>query len=81
LFFSVSKSDMARREIAFLLIGLGLGLLLSLAVVLEIFVSLSRNQAISSYGFDKFVLIIPMLLLLAGIILLAYRTKSERTSN
>jgi hypothetical protein len=81
LFFSVSKSDMARREIAFLLIGLGLGLLLSLAVVLEIFTSLYHNQAISSYGFDKFVLIIPILPLLAGITLLAYRTKSERTSN
>jgi hypothetical protein len=72
---------MARREIAFLLIGLGLGLLLSLAVVLEIFVSLYRNGAISRYGFDKFVLIIPILMLLTGIILLAYRTKSERTSN
>ena len=77
----MSKSDMARREIAFLLIGLGLGLLLSVAVVLEIFVSLYHNGAVSSYGFDKVVLIIPILLLVAGIVLLAYRTKSERTSN
>jgi hypothetical protein len=72
---------MARREIAFLLIGLGLGLLLSLAVVLEIFVSLYHYEVISSYGVDKFVLIIPILLLLTGIILLACRTKSESTSN
>jgi len=68
---------MRRREIAFLLIGLGLGLLLSLAVVLEIFISLYHNQTISSYGFDKFVLVVPILLLLAGIILLAHRTTSE----
>jgi hypothetical protein len=72
---------MARREIAFLLIGLGSGLLLSLAVVLEIFISLYHHEAISSYGFDKFVLLIPILLLLAGVILLAYRTKSDRTSS
>jgi len=67
--------------VAFILIGLGLGLLLSLAVALEIFVSLQRNNAITSYGFDKVVLIIPILLLLTGIVLLAYRTKPERSSN
>jgi len=72
---------MTRREIAFLLLGLGLGLLLSLAVVLEIFVSLQRSNAIASYGFDKFVLLVPILPLLAGILLLAYRSKPERNSN
>jgi hypothetical protein len=71
---------MTRRETAFLLIGLGLGLLLSLAVVLEIFVSLQRSSTISAYGFDKLVLLVPILLLLAGIVLLAYRTKAERSS-
>ena len=58
-----------------MLIGLGFGLFLSLAVVLEIFVSLQRSNAITSYSFDKIVLIVPMLLLVAGIAMLAYRTK------
>ncbi len=72
---------MTRREIAFLLIGLGLGLLLSLAVVMEVFVSLYHNGVISSYGFDKVVLVIPVLLLLIGTVLLAYRKRSERISD
>ena len=72
---------MTRREVAFILIGLGLGLLLSLVVVLEIFVSLQHSTAISSYGFDKIVLLVPILLLLAGIVMLAYRTKPERNSS
>jgi hypothetical protein len=67
---------MTRREIAFLLIGLGLGLLLSLAVVLEILVSFHESGAVSGYSFDKFVLLIPAVLLVAGIVLLAYRKAS-----
>ena len=66
---------MTRREIAFLLIGLGMGLLLSLAVVLEIFISLQHSNIINTYGIDKVVLLAPILFLLTGIILLAYRPK------
>lgn len=71
---------MNRREIAFLLIGLGFGLLLSLAVMLEVFISLQRNSAISGYGFDKIAVVIPIVLLVLGIVLLAYR-KRERTES
>ena len=65
---------MTRREVAFLLIGLGFGLLLSLAVMLEVFISLQRNSAISGYGFDKIAVLIPILLLVGGV-LLAYRQR------
>ena len=68
---------MTRREIAFLLIGLGLGLLLSVAVVLEILISFHQSGAVNSFGFDKIVLLVPIVLLLAGILLLAYRAKPE----
>jgi len=71
----VSNNCMTRREIAFLLIGLGMGLLLSLAVVLEIFISLQHSNIINTYGIDKVVLLAPILFLLTGIILLAYRPK------
>jgi len=52
-----------------------MGLLLSLAVVLEIFISLQHSNIINTYGIDKVVLLAPILFLLTGIILLAYRPK------
>jgi H+/Cl- antiporter ClcA len=71
-----------RREIGILIIGIGLGLLLSLAVVLEVMLSLREpGSSLSSYYFDKIAFLIPIVLLLLGIILLAYRKKSERNSN
>jgi hypothetical protein len=71
-------TQMTRREIAFLLIGLGFGLLMSLAVTLEIFISLQRGSSISSYGNDKVALIVPILLLLTGIVLLGYRKREAQ---
>lgn len=72
---------MTRREIAFLLIGSGLGLLLSVAVVLEILITLQRGSTISGYGIDKIAVLIPALLLASGTILLGYRTRDERKPN
>jgi hypothetical protein len=73
--------DVTRREIAFLLIGLGLGLLFSLEVILVIFMSLRGGGAIDSYSIDKLVLLIPGVPLAVGIFMLAYRKKSDPDSN
>jgi hypothetical protein len=71
-----------RREIGILIIGIGLGLLLSLAVVLEVMLSLREpGTRLSDFAFDKVAFLIPGVLLLVGVILLAYRKKSERNSN
>ncbi len=72
---------MNRREIGFLIIGVGFGLLLSLAVVLEVMLSLRDGTRLTGYAFDKVVFFIPAVLLLLGVILLAYQTRSERNSN
>ncbi len=69
---------MTRREVAFLLIGLGFGLLMSLAVTLEIFISLQRSSDISAYWIDKVALILSIALLLAGIILLGFRKRETQ---
>ena len=66
---------MTRREVAFLLIGLGFGLMLSLMVVLAILLSLYRNFLITSYGWDKAAIVLPVLLLAAGITLLMYKSR------
>ena len=72
---------MPRREVAFLIIGLGLGLLLFMAT-LEILLSLREpGSDISSLHLDKIALLIPAILLVVGVALLAYRKKSERNSN
>jgi uncharacterized BrkB/YihY/UPF0761 family membrane protein len=70
---------MTKREIAFLLIGLGFGLLLSVAVTLEVFISLQHNSAISGYGIERVAVAVPILLLVAGIILLSYRTQEGKS--
>jgi hypothetical protein len=67
-----------RREIGFLLIGLGFGLMFALAVVLEVLLSLYRSGLITSYGWDKVALLVPFLLLIIGLGLLLYRPRSER---
>ena len=73
---------MPRREVAFLIIGLGLGLLLFMAATLEILLSLREpGSDISSLHLDKIALLIPAILLVVGVALLAYRKKYERNSN
>ena len=72
---------MNRRDTGFLLIGIGLGLLLSLAVLLEVMLSLRDGSHLTSFAFDKVIFLLPAVLLLVGVVLIAYRTKSERNSN
>ncbi len=72
---------MTKRELGIFLIGIGLGLLLSLAVILEVMLSLREGSSLSSYGFDRVAFILPALLLLTGTILLATARRSERNSN
>jgi hypothetical protein len=76
-----SIANVTRREIGIFIIGIGLGLLLSLAVVLEVMLSLRDGSRLSNYAVDKIAFLIPGVLLLTGVILLAYRKKSERNSN
>jgi hypothetical protein len=76
-----SIGSVNRRDVGFLIIGVGLGLLLSLAVVLEVMLSLRDGSSLSGYAFDKIAFLIPTVLLVLGVILLAYRKKSERDSN
>lgn len=73
---------MTRREVAFLIIGIGLGLLLFMAATLEILLSLHEpGSHISSFHLDKIALLMPTIVLVVGVALLAYRKKSERNSN
>ena len=72
---------MTKREIGFLLIGLGFGLLLAMAAVLEVLFSLYRSELITSYGWDKVIVLVPILLLVIGLVLLLYRPRSARTPN
>jgi hypothetical protein len=74
-------ASVTRREVGIFIIGIGLGLLLSLAVVLEVMLSLRDGTRSSGYAFDKIVFLLPAVLLLAGVILFAYRRKYDRTSN
>ena len=72
---------MTRRETAFLLIGLGFGLMFAIAAIVEVLLSLYRSTFISAYSWDKVLLLVPFLLLVIGVTLLLYRPKSERISN
>jgi hypothetical protein len=64
-----------RREIGFLVIGLGSGLLLAVFAILAVLRSLSRNAFIISYGWDKAILIVPLGLIVLGAVLILYKTK------
>ena len=64
---------MNRREIAFLLIGLGVGLMFAIAAAIEILLSLSRVALISNVGWDKLIFLVPFLLLVTGLALLIRR--------
>ncbi|HEY5057229.1 MAG TPA: hypothetical protein VII58_13775 [Acidobacteriaceae bacterium] len=72
---------MTRREVGFLITGIGLGLLLSLAVVLEVMLSLRDGSRLSGFSIDKLILIFPIALLIVGLVLAVYRNKSERISS
>ena len=66
---------MTRREIAFLLIGLAVGLLFAEAAILEVLISLYRSSLIAAYGWDKVLVAAPILLLVIGIVLILYPSK------
>ena len=72
---------MTRREVGFLITGIGLGLLFSLAVTLEVMLTLCNDAALSAFSIDRIILIFPIALLLVGLLLVVYRKKSERNSN
>lgn len=68
---------MTRREIGFLLIGLGFGLLLALAAVLEVLLSLYRSAFIAEYGWDRVFVLVPVVLLITGLTLVLRRPKPQ----
>jgi len=72
---------MTRREVGFLITGIGLGLLFSLAVTLEVMLTLRNGSTLSSFSIDKVILIFPIALLIVGLVLAVYRKKSERNSD
>ena len=78
---SSTIGDMTRREVAFLLIGLGVGLIMAVAAIIKFVLSLSRDFAIGiSWRPASVFLALPILLVLLGLILL-FRNKGERISN
>ena len=64
---------MTKREIGFLLIGLGFGLLLAVAGILEILLSLYQTAFIAAYGWHKVAVVVPALLLAGGLVLVLHR--------
>lgn len=71
---------MTRREVGFLITGIGLGLLFSLAVTLEVMLTLRNGTTLSAFSIDKIILIFPIALLTVGLVLAVYRKKSDRIS-
>lgn len=69
---------MTKREIGFLLIGLGFGLMLAVAGILEVLLSLYRSAFITAYSWDKVAVIVPVLLLAIGLVLILYRPHLEQ---
>jgi hypothetical protein len=61
-----------RREIAFLMIGLGVGLTLAVVAVMQM-KSLYYHMFLVAYGWDKPIAIVPFLLVVTGLILLMPR--------
>lgn len=57
---------MTKREIGFLLIGLGFGLMFAVAAIVEVLLSLYRSAFVSAYSWDKVVVLVPVLLLIIG---------------
>ena len=69
---------MTKRETAFLLIGLGFGLMFAEAAILEVLMSLYRMKFIVAYAWDWIVLAAPIVFLVAGIILVIRRPSAIR---
>jgi uncharacterized membrane protein len=80
LVYLLEKCDksMTKREVGFLLVGLGFGLLLSLAAILEGLLSLYKSAFITGYSWDKVFLIAPILLLAIGLVLILRRPRSKQ---
>ncbi len=68
---------MTKREVGFLLTGLGFGLLLALAVILEVLLSLYKSALISAYSWDKVFLLAPILLLAIGLVLILCKPRES----
>jgi hypothetical protein len=73
--------SVTRRETGFLLIGIGIGLMFAIAAAVEILASLTRRAFITGYTWDKIILTIPFLLLIAGVVLLILSVKSKPKAN
>lgn len=69
---------MTKRDTGFLLIGLGIGLTLALLVINEVFKSLIGGARLESYSIDRAMIVIPALLLLAGVVLLLWKPRRQR---
>ncbi len=69
---------MTKREIGFLMIGLGFGLMLAVAGILEVLLSLYRSAFITAYSWDKVAVIVLVLLLAIGLVLILYRSHLEQ---
>jgi hypothetical protein len=61
---------MTKREIGFLLIGLGSGLALTFVATIEILKSLRHLDLIDSYSWDRASIAIPVALIIVGFLLL-----------
>lgn len=68
------------REIGFLLIGLGFGLLLALVAILEVLLSLYRSAFIVEYGWDQVFVLVPVVPLITGLALVLRRPEPQADS-
>jgi H+/Cl- antiporter ClcA len=71
---------MTKKETGFLLIGLGIGLTLALLVINEVFKSLVGGARVDSYSFERVLIVIPSLLLVAGATLVLWKPRKKRES-
>lgn len=69
---------MTKREIGFLLIGLGIGLTLTFVATVAILASLKRRDLINTYSWDHATVAIPIVLVTVGVILLIPFGKRRR---
>ena len=75
------ERSVTKRETGFLLIGLGIGLTLALLAINEVFKSLIGGARNDTYSFDRVLIAIPSLLLIAGATLLLWKPRSKPDSN